>query len=154
EKIPHVQRIRIHTRFLIGIPERITTSFLKKLSQRKKTLFIVIHTNHPKEIDEEVKKAIQKLLHLGIPILSQTVLLKGVNDNFATLKELFTSLINTGVIPYYLHHLDFVKGAHSFYVSPVKGKKLILKLRESLPGYGVPRYVQEIPHKKGKTLIL
>lgn len=149
--IPHVQRIRFHTRFLIGIPERIHEGFLKKMRQLSKQVIFVIHVNHKNEIDEDIKKSCRNLLACGVPVLSQTVLLKGINDCRDTLVELFKELINFGVIPYYLHQFDPVMGSMHFEVSIEKGLEIHSELRSFLPGYAVPTYVQEIPKKDSKT---
>ena len=151
ESIPHVKIIRFHTRFLIGIPERISSLFLEKLKEIKKQIIIVIHSNHPVELDEDVLHSIKQLQSLKIPILCQTVLLKGVNDDIETLKTLCWKLIENGIIPYYLHQLDQVQGAMHFEVLQQKGLSLIEELRAYLPGYAMYQYVKEIPHKKHKT---
>ncbi len=151
DKIPHIQIIRFHTRFLIGIPERIDSSFLRLLSSLQKKLVFVIHVNHPKEIDRDVEKAIFELRKIPASILCQSVLLKGVNDNIETLVELSETLLKTGVIPYYLHKLDPVLGSHQFEVDLKKSLSLVKKLQEKVPGYGLFRFVQEIPGAKSKT---
>lgn len=152
--IKNITRIRIHTRALISVPEKIDNDFLKILSKIKKQLFFVLHINHKNELDIDVLSAIKKLQSLKIPVFSQTVLLKDINDNVETLNELFDHLTNNGVIPYYLHQLDKVAGAKHFEVCITKGKNIIKKLREINSGYAVPSYVQELPYKKSKTLIL
>jgi EF-P beta-lysylation protein EpmB len=153
EEISHIQRIRFHTRFPIGIPERIDDSFLSCLAQSSKQIFFVIHCNHPNELDEDVILSLKKVLRLGIPVLSQSVLLKGVNDNPEILLSLYEKLINAGVIPYYLHELDPVQGASHFLVSQEKAISLIQYLQTKISGYGVPRLAKEEPHRKSKTLI-
>lgn len=142
DAIPHIKLIRFHTRFPIGIPERITQEFISLLSSLRAQPITVLHTNHPHEIDDTLFAYLKNLPGL---LLSQTVLLKEVNDSFATLKELFLELASHGVIPYYLHQLDPVKQAHHFEVPIEKGKELIDVLRKELPGYAVPTYVQERP---------
>ncbi len=154
DNCPHIQKIRFHTRFLIGIPERVCKELLTLLRQLHKQLIFVVHINHVREWDEEVAHALFSLQKLGIPILSQTVLLHGVNDEFAALRALFATLSNRGVLPYYLHQLDPIEGSSSLHVPIEKGKKLIAKLRSHLPGYAVPRYVQELPGEDAKTLLL
>ncbi|MBP9841174.1 MAG: KamA family radical SAM protein [Simkaniaceae bacterium] len=149
--IPHLQLIRFHTRFPIGIPERIDESFLNLLQSIQKQLIFVIHCNHPKELDGDVLHALKKIQRLGIPVLNQAVLLKGINDNLETLKELCLTLVSHGILPYYIHQLDQVQGAQHFEVDSLKGKELMTALRGSLPGYAVPLFVAEIPHKPNKT---
>ncbi len=154
EDIDHVEIIRFHTRFLIGIPERVTFQFLDMLKVSSKQIVFVLHVNCAMELDKEIFDALFKIKSLGIPVLSQTVLLKGVNDTKEALYDLFWTLVTHGVVPYYLHRFDKVKGAMHFDVSPEKGSLLIKQLRNCLPGYAVPTFVEEIKGEKSKTLIL
>jgi lysine 2,3-aminomutase len=150
ERIPHIKRIRFHTRFPMGIPERIDTSFLALLENLKKQCLFVIHANHPREFDEDIWLALKKIQRLGIPLLCQTVLLKGINDSVQTQQALFSLLTNHGVLPYYLHQLDQVQGASHFEVSKEEGLQIIQSLQALLPGYAIPKYVKEVPGKEGK----
>lgn len=150
-EISHIQRVRFHTRFPIGIPERIDADFLKMLEMSHKQIWFVIHANHPAEFDEDIWAALKEIRKLAIPVMSQTVLLQGVNDNVDTLKKLFEDLVDHGVVPYYLHQLDQVKGAAHFDVMPAKGRWLIQEVRKQLSGYAVPLYVQEISGQFNKT---
>jgi EF-P beta-lysylation protein EpmB len=154
EEIDHVEIIRFHTRFLIGIPERVTFQFLQMLKASSKQIVFVLHVNSVIELDKDIFEALSNIKSLGITVFSQTVLLKGVNDNKEALYDLFWSLATHGVIPYYLHRFDKVKGAMHFDVSPEKGAHLIKQLRNCLPGYAVPTFVEEIKGEKSKTLIL
>ncbi len=149
-EIPHLTLLRFHTRFPIGIPERITPSFLKILEETRLQVIFILHTNHPRELDQDVLSSLRKI---KAPVLTQTVLLKNINDNVETLKTLFMTLISNGVIPYYLHQLDRIEQAAHFEVPIEKGRKLINALRTELPGYAIPTYVQEIPYKTSKTPI-
>lgn len=151
--IPHVKIIRFHTRFPIGIPERIDASFIQTLKECQKQIVFLVHVDHPLELDSDVLTALKQLQALGIPLLMQTVLLKGVNDDFSVLHELFFLAVSHGIIPYYLHQLDKVKGASHFEVDEIVGHSLMKKLSGSLPGYAVPRYVREIPGNPSKTLL-
>ncbi len=151
--IEHVKKIRFHTRFPIGIPERLDDAFLELLQRVKKQIWFVVHVNHPNELDDEVIASLSRVRSLGIPVLNQSVLLKGVNDNVETLYELFLRLVDHGVLPYYLHQLDRVEGAQQFEVSDQVGQSLIEQLTARLPGYAVPRFVREIPGKMSKTCI-
>ncbi len=151
DKIPHLKVIRFHTRFLLGIPERIDSFFVHFLSSLRKNLVFVLHVNHPNELDTDIEKAVLHLRKIPSQLLCQTVLLKGVNDNVSTLVRLSEELIKIGILPYYLHKLDPVRGSHPFEVAPQKALFLIQKLREKVPGYGVFRFVQEIPGEKSKT---
>ena len=153
EKIPHIKIIRFHTRFPIGIPERICESFTKILEQSRFQFIFIIHVNHAKELDNVVFNSLKKLQTLGIPILSQTVLLAGVNDNKQTLKNLFLTLIHNGIIPYYLHQLDPIMQGQHFDVPIEKGLTIIKELEKDLPGYAVPKYVREIPFEKSKQTV-
>jgi len=153
-KIPHIERIRFHTRFPLGVPERIDDSFLNILSSSQKQIFFIIHVNHPQELDDDIFSHLKKIQKLGIPVLSQSVLLKGINDDTRVLKKLFEMLTYSGVIPYYLHRLDPVQGSSQFEVSREQGCALISGLREKIAGFAVPRFVEEIPGKPSKTLII
>ena len=148
--IEHVKRVRFHTRFPIGIPERIDDEFLDLLRNQKCQIWFVTHINHPLEMDVDVCIALKKIQKLGIPILNQSVLLKGVNDSLEVLQQLCETLVNHGIQPYYLHQLDREKGIAHFEVSEVQGKELIERLSEKIAGYGVPKYVREVAGAPGK----
>jgi len=148
EAIPHVKLLRFHSRFPIGIPERITERFVKMITKSSLQTIFILHTNHPKELDEDIFYFLKKI---PAPILTQTVLMKGVNDRLETLKTLFLTLITHGIIPYYLHQLDRVRQAARFEVPIQSGLALMEELRKVVPGYALPRYVQEIPDKASKT---
>ena len=149
--IAHVKRIRFHTRFPIGIPERIDEEFLSILATHPSQIWFVIHCNHPHEIDAEVLSALKQIQKLGIPLLNQTVLLKGVNDSIDILQGLCEKLVDQGIMPYYLHQLDRVEGTAHFEVDQEIGKKLIEELNKRLSGYAVPKYVQEIASAPSKS---
>jgi EF-P beta-lysylation protein EpmB len=153
EAIRHIKILRFHSRFPIGIPERITEDFLQILKNTSLQVIFITHINHPLELDSEVVESLKKIQCLGIPMLNQTVLLKGINDSLETLIELNLVLIRSGVIPYYLHQLDKVQGCAHFEVDRDKGIMFCEQLRDHLPGYAVPRYVEEIPGKKSKFSI-
>ena len=153
DKIPHIKRIRFHTRLLTALPERVDNGLIDLLRQTSKQIIFVLHINHPSELDDTVFESIKKIQTLNIPFLSQTVLLKKINDNPYTLLELFESLSSHGIIPYYLHQLDKVQSAAHFETPVSQGKKIIKKLRELTSGYNIPTYVQEIPFEKSKTPI-
>jgi EF-P beta-lysylation protein EpmB len=143
-KIPHLRRVRVHTRLPIMIPSRITRDLLDCLRHSGRTTIVVVHANHPAELDDAVTDALARLIDTGFPVLNQAVLLRGVNDCVSTLAELCRRLVNHRVIPYYLHQLDRVAGAAHFEVPKKRGIQLMEELRKRLPGYAVPRYVQEI----------
>lgn len=153
--IKHVERLRIHTRLPIVIPQRVTRELVDLLQDFSRPVAIVLHSNHPRELDDHVRLACSNLRSAGnVTLLNQSVLLRGVNDRFETLRELSERLFECGVLPYYLHQLDRVSGSQHFEVSQAEGRQLIEQLRNSLPGYLVPRYVQEIPERMAKTILL
>lgn len=152
-EVPHVKRLRVHTRLPIVIPERVTDELLGWLCGTRLTPLVVVHANHPNEIDASVASALGRLVDAGIPVLNQSVLLRGVNDNAAALIELSRRLINLRVMPYYLHQLDRVQGAAHFEVPVSRGIELIDQMRRQLPGYAVPRYVQETAGDESKRVL-
>jgi len=152
-QFPHVKRLRFHTRYSIGIPERIDEGFLDLIQAFSGIVYFVIHTNHPNEWDDEVLNAHTRLRKAGAILLSQTVLLRGVNDQIEILESLCRYLVNGGIKPYYLHQLDRVEGTAHFEVQREEGKALIQELWSRLSGYGIPTYVEEIPFMAGKTPI-
>ncbi len=151
---PEVRRLRIHTRTPVVAPKRLTTRLLSKLRRDDRTVFsMVLHINHPREIDAEFAAAITETVDRGIPVFVQSVLLRDVNDDFAALFELYEKSISLRMVPYYLHQLDRVCGAAHFEVETDRGLELMNELRKSLPGYAVPRYVREVPGEGCKTEI-
>ena len=114
---------------------------------------MVVHVNHAAEIDAAVAAALGRLVEAGVPLLAQSVLLRGVNDDAQSLAELYGRLVDLRVMPYYLHQLDRVAGAAHFQVAEARGIELIGELRRRLPGYAVPRYVRETPGAAGKTVL-
>lgn len=153
-KIKHIRRLRIHTRFPIGIPERIDQGLLNILQKVTKQIYFVIHANHPLELDSDVLNSLANLRRLGAIVMNQAVLLRGVNDDVDTLTNLCEILVDNGVLPYYVHQLDKVEGASHFEVSIEEGKFLMDALAAKLPGYAVPRYVREVFGEPSKTPII
>lgn len=151
--IPHLQRIRFHTRFPIGIPERIDEELLKLLAGCRKCIYFVIHCNHPRELDECVLERLTAVRKAGCIVLNQAVLLKGVNNSVETLVELAERLVDNGILFYYLHQLDRVAGTAHFEVTESDGKVLIAEMAKQLPGYAVPKYVRETAGERNKTII-
>jgi|SRR5690554_802857 len=149
--IPHLTRLRVHTRLPIVIPERIDAACLEWLSTPRFHTSLVIHTNHARELDEEVGATLERLRHAGVTLLNQTVLLADINDSETALSELSERLFTLGVLPYYLHMLDKVTGAAHFAVSEARARELHQWLRHHLPGYLVPRLVREIAGQASKT---
>jgi lysine 2,3-aminomutase len=152
-EIPHLRRLRIHTRLPIVIPERVTGELVDMLRDSGLTPAVVVHANHVNELDAHVAGALEKLSSAGIMLLNQAVLLAGVNDSAEAQAALCERLIDLCVVPYYLHQLDRVAGAAHFEVPEAMGRQIIRKLRERLPGYAVPRYVAEVPGAIGKTVL-
>lgn len=152
--IPHVKRLRIHTRFPLVLPSRITPEFVELLTETRLKSIMVIHANHPNEISEDVRHALKMLTAVQIPLLNQSVLLKGINNDINTLETLSKLLFEENVLPYYLHILDKVNGAAHFDVDESTAKTLVRDLQKRLPGYLVPRLVKEESGESSKTLIL
>lgn len=151
KKITHINHIRIHTRHPVTLPFRITSE-LCKIFQGNFPLFLVTHFNHPKEITSESKEAIRKLIQEGnVIVLNQNVLLKGINDNPETLKELFYGLVTMGVKPYYLHQCDEVYGSSGFKVPIQEGIQIMKKLRGFISGICLPNYVVDLTGGGGKV---
>ncbi len=153
DNIDHVDRIRIHTRLPVVLPSRVTGRLLTMLRGTRAQAIMVIHANHANEIAGDCRDAVRKLVGGGLPVLNQAVLLKHINDSVAAQESLCTTLVNNGIIPYYLHQLDRVAGTAHFEVDPETGRNLITQLRSRLPGYAVPQYVQEIQGRDSKTLL-
>jgi L-lysine 2,3-aminomutase len=150
-RIAHVRRLRVHTRLPILVPQRVTDRLVECLSGGPLPLFMVVHVNHSAEIDQHVAHSLGRLVDAGVPVLSQSVLLRGVNDRLDVLAELFERLVDLRVIPYYIHQLDRVAGAAHFEVPEETGVRLVKQLRARLPGYAVPRYVREIVGEPSKV---
>ncbi|MGH8522002.1 MAG: KamA family radical SAM protein, partial [Gammaproteobacteria bacterium] len=145
DRIRHLERLRIHTRMPIVLPERIDDRCLAWLSATRLRTVIVVHANHGAEIDEEVSEAMQRLRAIGAILLNQSVLLRGVNDTLPALVDLSGRLVAAGVLPYYLHLLDRVQGAAHYDTPRAHAIALMAGLRSRLPGYMVPRFVREQP---------
>lgn len=151
--IPHVHTLRFHSRIPVVLPERIDDAFLELLSQNRLRKVMVLHSNHPNEIDNQVLAVCRSLAQIGCHVLNQSVLLAGVNDQAITLARLSERLFEGGVLPYYLHLLDKVQGAAHFDMPLDKAVAIFKELQTLLPGYLVPRLVREDAGKKNKTLI-
>ncbi len=153
EKIPHLKRIRIHSRLPVVIPDRVTDELVANLANSRLQTIFVIHANHANELDKNVEQSVAKLRAACPIILNQAVLLRGVNNHANTQIDLCQRLIEINVLPYYLHQLDPVVGAAHFEVPIPDGIELIREIRTQLPGYAVPRYVQELAGEPGKTIL-
>lgn len=153
EHIDSIKRIRIHSRLPVVIPDRIDREFINLLTKSRLQKVLVIHANHPNEIDADLGQALDQLTHSRVTLLNQTVLLKGVNDQASTLADLSEGLFAMGVTPYYLHLLDSVAGAAHFDLHRQKAIELHRNLQAQLPGYLVPKLVEELPGKPSKTWV-
>ena len=152
-RIPHLRRLRIHSRLPIVLPDRVTPDLLELLRSTRLTPIMVVHANHPAEVANDCCDALASLVQSGISTLNQAVLLRGINDDADTLADLCERLIDIGVLPYYLHQLDRVRGAAHFEVAEARGLELIEELRRRLPGYAVPRFAREVPGADSKTIV-
>lgn len=153
QTIAHIKRLRLHTRLLVVLPERATSALLQWLKTLTIKPIIVIHVNHPNEINQTVSEALALLKQAGATLLNQSVLLKGVNDNEEILIQLSEKLFQCDVLPYYLHTLDKINGAAHFECSLEKAKQLHASMKRSLPGYLVPRLVTEVAGELSKTWV-
>jgi EF-P beta-lysylation protein EpmB len=150
-RLKHVRRIRIHSRLPIVLPSRLTPE-LAKILTLPIPVYLVLHINHPNELGKDF---LQRRELLARPVvMSQTVLLRRINDDEATLYHLFRRLIDARILPYYLHQLDKVAGAAHFEVAPEEGIRLLAKLRTQLPGYALPTFVREVAGKNCKEIVI
>ncbi|MEB4590161.1 EF-P beta-lysylation protein EpmB [Candidatus Thiothrix sp. Deng01] len=150
--IPHVQRVRFHSRLPVVLPSRIDAGFLRVLEQVPQQKVMVIHANHAQELAAgDVRAALAALHEAGVTLLNQAVLLRGVNDSVQAQVDLNESLFAQRVLPYYLHLLDRVAGAAHFEVPEVEAVKLLDEARKRLPGFLVPKLVREVAGEKAKT---
>lgn len=149
--IPHLKRLRIHSRLPVVLPARVTGELLDALAGGRLDTVLVVHANHANEIDAEVRTALRRVGAAGIPVLNQSVLLRGINDDADCLCALSEALFAAGALPYYLHQLDAVQGAAHFAVDDVAARTLLARLRDRLPGYLVPRLVRELRGEPAKT---
>lgn len=151
ESIKHVKHIRIHSRFPIAVPQRLTTELCARLTGSRCNIALVMHANHPNEIDSQVRMHLKQLVSSSVTLLNQTVLLNGINNSVEVLSELSEKLYGAGVLPYYLHATDPVAGTAHFEVADDQARKLALELSHVLPGYLVPTLVREVSGERAKT---
>ena len=151
ESIPHIKRLRIHSRLPIVIPARITDTLVARIAASSLRVLLVNHVNHANEIDAAFRASMKKLRMAGVTLLNQSVLLRGVNDNANTLADLSNALFDAGVMPYYLHVLDKVQGAAHFMVSDEEARAIVRELLTLVSGYLVPKLAREIGGEPSKT---
>jgi EF-P beta-lysylation protein EpmB len=151
EAIPHVTTLRLHSRTVLAIPDRVTPALVALLAGTRLNVVIVTHSNHEREISADVAAALGRLRAAGAILLNQSVLLAQVNDDATTVAAHCRRLFAAGVLPYYLHLTDPVDGAAHFDVDETRARGLEAELRAALPGYLVPRIVREVPGEAGKT---
>jgi len=149
--IAHLRRLRLHTRLPIVLPERVDEGLLAWLRALPWPVVVVVHANHPAEIDADVAAALRRLREAGATVLNQAVLLRGVNDDAAVLAALSERLVEAGALPYYLHQLDRVAGAAHFEVDDARALEIHARMQATLPGYLVPRLVREVAGAPAKT---
>jgi EF-P beta-lysylation protein EpmB len=151
QAIPHLRRLRVHTRQPVVLPSRVDDGLIAWLRGLRLPMVMVLHVNHANEIDGEVRAACARLRAAGVTLLNQSVLLRGVNDDADTLADLSRALVDAGVTPYYLHLPDRVRGTAHFDVPDSRARELVAALTARLSGYLVPRLVREVPGAASKT---
>ena len=151
DRIAHVDTLRIHSRVPVVDPARIDDALLAAFSAIRKPVWLAVHANHAREFTEAARGACRRLAGSGIPLLGQSVLLRGVNDNVAALETLFRAMIALRIKPYYLHHPDLAPGTARFRLTVAEGRALIGALRGRIPGIAIPTYVLDIPGGAGKA---
>ncbi|WP_151717875.1 lysine-2,3-aminomutase-like protein [Gemmobacter serpentinus] len=152
QAIPSVETARIHSRVPVVAPERMDAAMIAVLD-RDLPVHLVIHTNHPDELTEAARAAIRRLNRAGIAMFSQSVLLRGVNDDADVLEALFRALLRNRVKPYYLHHCDLAEGTSHFRTTIEEGRALMALLKQRLSGIALPHYVLDIPGGAGKVML-
>lgn len=151
DPLPHIDVIRVHSRVPTADPERVTPELLEALDTRDTALWVSLHVNHARELGSAARRTIAAMVGRGYPLISQTVLLRGVNDDSIALEALFRALVKLRVKPYYLHHLDLAPGTAHFHVGLERGRALMAILRQRLSGIALPTYVLDIPGGFGKV---
>lgn len=151
--IPHVKVLRWHSRVPVVAPELVTSELVAALRSEQQAVYVAVHANHPRELTPAARAACARLVNGGIPLVSQTVLLKGINDEPETLEALMRAFVETRIKPYYLHHLDLAPGTHHFRTTIARGRALMRTLRARLSGLAQPTYVLDIPGGHGKVPI-
>ena len=151
--IDHVRTLRWHTRLPVAAPEQVTAAMARALAARDKTVVVAVHANHPRELTPEARAACRRLADQGVLLVSQTVLLKGINDDVEVLDRLMRGFVEARIKPYYLHHGDLAPGTAHWRTSIADGQALVRALRARLSGFAMPSYVLDIPGGHGKVPI-
>ncbi|MCB8820991.1 lysine-2,3-aminomutase-like protein [Microvirga rosea] len=151
--IPHVKIVRFHTRVPVVTPERVDAALVEALKASRKTTYVALHANHPRELTEAARAACARLVDSGISMVSQSVLLRGVNDDPDILADLMRAFVETRIKPYYLHHPDLAPGTGHFRLSIAEGQALVAGLRGRISGLCQPTYILDIPGGHGKAVI-
>ncbi len=151
--IPHVKIVRFHTRVPVVEPDRIDVTMIAALMESGKVVYVALHANHPRELTDTARAACARLIDAGFPMVSQTVLLKGVNDDPVVLGDLMKAFVETRIKPYYLHHPDLAPGTSHFRLDIAEGQKIVSALRGNISGLCQPTYVLDIPGGHGKAVI-
>ncbi len=149
--IPHVATIRVHSRVPIVDPARVSDELVTALKPRRATLWLAVHCNHPRELTDAAREALARCADAGLPLMGQSVLLAGINDDIDTLERLMRALVAARVKPYYLHHPDLVRGTGHFRVPLQHGQALMKALRGRVSGLAQPTYVLDVPGGHGKV---
>ncbi len=152
EAIPHVKVIRWHTRMPVADPARISAEFVDAIRSSSKAVYVAVHCNHPRELTPAAREACARLIDAGVPLLSQSVLLAGVNDDIDTLADLMRAFVECRIKPYYLHHADLAPGTSHFRTTIERGQELVRQLRDRVSGLAQPHYVIDIPGGVSKAL--
>jgi len=153
EGVESIEIMRWHTRMPVADPERVSEEYVRAIRSRKRAVYVVLHANHPAEMTAEALAACSRLVDAGVPVLSQSVLLKGVNADIATLERLMRIFVSNRILPYYLHHPDLAPGTSHFRLSVDEGQALVLALRDRLSGLCQPSYVLDIPGGVSKAVL-
>lgn len=153
DTIEHVHVVRFHTRLPVAAPDRITDALVGVLSSRRVTVYVAVHTNHARELSAEAVAACGRLTRAGVPLVGQSVLLKGVNDTTEALTDLFRAMVRARIKPYYLNHPDLAPGTSHFRVPVATGQALMKELRGQISGIALPTYILDIPGGYGKIPI-
>jgi lysine 2,3-aminomutase len=151
--IDHVKVIRFHTRVPVADPDRVTAELVRAMKAKGKAVYVAVHVNHARELTAQARTACARMADAGIPLLAQTVLLAGINDDEQTLGDLMRALVECRIKPYYLHHGDLAPGTSHFRTEIARGQKLMRRLRGRWSGLCQPEYVLDIPGGHGKAPI-